>query len=306
MHPRSSSDAVFLVRSDQFKEAEGIIRSSLSSVSLPSSHAIHQLLAAIQLNSFNMTHGSASNSLYATLFLLAHFNHSCHPNCTASADPNEAFTPGVPVVVRSLVDVEPGEELTISYIDLCQSPAQRQSHLREMYMFECACARCTSPAHPIDPYMDALLNPATGPGFVAKLFDTAPSIAALEAYIAQSAGVLHPLHINIYNSKCALARLLGSRTGNKRDLTRAALLYRDVLVYSRAVYPPNFPILTALIKEAWACARAAGDTKAADMLADEFNASRRICMGARCSRPGCLRLVVAGPAPFCSVECSCK
>lgn len=64
-------------------------------------------------------------------------NHSCQPNCWTCFHGNNLF-------VRTLRKIQPEEELTISYIDLCTHYAARQQMLQEQYHFTCACARCTN------------------------------------------------------------------------------------------------------------------------------------------------------------------
>ena len=62
-------------------------------------------------------------------------NHSCVPNCTH-------YTRGNLLYVRTLRDIEPEEELTISYTELFASRATRHSKLYDKYAFSCGCRRC--------------------------------------------------------------------------------------------------------------------------------------------------------------------
>ncbi|KAF1323681.1 putative histone tail methylase containing set domain, partial [Globisporangium splendens] len=63
------------------------------------------------------------------------FNHSCDPNCVVSFEQQQ-------MVVHTIKDVQQGDELTISYIELLESTPKRQHALRESYFFECDCSRC--------------------------------------------------------------------------------------------------------------------------------------------------------------------
>eukprot|EP01012_Entosiphon_sulcatum_P040985 TRINITY_DN54741_c0_g1_i1.p1 TRINITY_DN54741_c0_g1~~TRINITY_DN54741_c0_g1_i1.p1 ORF type:complete len:292 (+),score=20.41 TRINITY_DN54741_c0_g1_i1:59-934(+) len=68
------------------------------------------------------------------------FNHSCDPNCRMTPGPEGSL------VVRTLRDVQPEEELTISYVDL-QTPEYndaeaRREHLLDTFRFACCCPRC--------------------------------------------------------------------------------------------------------------------------------------------------------------------
>uniref|UniRef100_A0A8C5APT2 Protein-lysine N-trimethyltransferase SMYD5 n=1 Tax=Gadus morhua TaxID=8049 RepID=A0A8C5APT2_GADMO len=83
------------------------------------------------------------------LFLLqSSCNHSCIPNAEA-AFPDNNFL----LHLSALSDVQPGEEICISYLDCCQRDRSRHSRhktLRENYLFVCSCARCTSQADEAD------------------------------------------------------------------------------------------------------------------------------------------------------------
>ncbi|BDA44739.1 probable N-lysine methyltransferase SMYD2 at C-terminar half [Coccomyxa sp. Obi] len=63
-------------------------------------------------------------------------NHSCRPNCVVARSTATA-------AVHALRDIEEGEELTISYIDLGLPPSARCDELRKNFFFECTCDRCT-------------------------------------------------------------------------------------------------------------------------------------------------------------------
>ena len=51
--------------------------------------------------------------------------------------------------MRTLRRIEPGEELTISYVDLATTREDRRRELREGYFFDCDCARCRAPLAPL-------------------------------------------------------------------------------------------------------------------------------------------------------------
>ena len=65
------------------------------------------------------------------------FNHSCDPNCAMSRDVS-------PMRVITTRAVQPGEELTVSYIQTAAPRSTRQAQLLEGYRFVCACSRCAS------------------------------------------------------------------------------------------------------------------------------------------------------------------
>ena len=73
-------------------------------------------------------------------------NHECLPN-TARFDGFDARTPaGTPgdtsLRFVALHDIPAGEELTASYFPLTCTYEERQQRCRDVYGFECRCARC--------------------------------------------------------------------------------------------------------------------------------------------------------------------
>ena len=73
-------------------------------------------------------------------------NHDCLPN-TARFDGFDAPTPlGTPgdasLRFVALHDIPAGEELTASYFPLTCTYEERQQRCRDVYGFECRCARC--------------------------------------------------------------------------------------------------------------------------------------------------------------------
>uniref|UniRef100_F7DXQ8 Protein-lysine N-trimethyltransferase SMYD5 n=2 Tax=Xenopus tropicalis TaxID=8364 RepID=F7DXQ8_XENTR len=71
-------------------------------------------------------------------------NHSCVPNAEASFPDNNFI-----LHLTALEDIQPGEEICISYLDCCQrdrSRHSRQKILRENYLFVCSCPKCLAQA----------------------------------------------------------------------------------------------------------------------------------------------------------------
>ena len=70
------------------------------------------------------------------LFRTASFiNHSCTPNALALFSGSE-------IVIRATKNIQPGEEITISYIEILQTTKERHNELQERYFFQCQCERC--------------------------------------------------------------------------------------------------------------------------------------------------------------------
>ncbi|KAH6676775.1 hypothetical protein B0J14DRAFT_360589 [Halenospora varia] len=70
----------------------------------------------------------------------ARLNHDCRPNARFAFDP-ETLTHKI----HAIRTIEPGEELTISYIDEKLPFSTRQSHIHTHWGFHCNCTTCTLP-----------------------------------------------------------------------------------------------------------------------------------------------------------------
>ncbi|KAJ3296659.1 hypothetical protein HDU79_006070 [Rhizoclosmatium sp. JEL0117] len=87
--------------------------------------------------------------------LVAMLNHSCAPNCSFVSSTHGKM------IVRTLRPVKEGEELCVSYVDLCTPRDERRGKLLETKHFWCACSRCepsdSSDSSNTDSHLDALL-----------------------------------------------------------------------------------------------------------------------------------------------------
>lgn len=66
---------------------------------------------------------------------IALLNHSCSPNAYITFDGNLA-------VLRAFTLIRPGDQVSISYIDVRTRYKSRQAELKSRYYFECKCDRC--------------------------------------------------------------------------------------------------------------------------------------------------------------------
>ncbi|KAK3305945.1 uncharacterized protein B0T15DRAFT_502968 [Chaetomium strumarium] len=91
-------------------------------------------------NSFGVTVGGKE---YMGLFAdLARFNHACKPNAFIHFSETK-----LAMTVWSAQDIEPGEEITISYANAGMTSQERQQLLEQIWGFQCQCSLCTaSPA----------------------------------------------------------------------------------------------------------------------------------------------------------------
>ncbi|KAG7443859.1 uncharacterized protein BT62DRAFT_921526 [Guyanagaster necrorhizus] len=87
--------------------------------------------------------GGGAEEEYRGVFLkLSRCNHSCSPNAHWTWDP-ASFS----LTLEAVRPIAPHEEITIQYIDVCGSRAQRREELRMWFNFECVCPACSLPLH---------------------------------------------------------------------------------------------------------------------------------------------------------------
>nr|XP_020643580.1 histone-lysine N-methyltransferase SMYD3 isoform X1 [Pogona vitticeps] len=102
---------------------------------LPPTLDIFQTFAKVTCNSFSISNGEMQGvgvGLYPSMSLL---NNSCDPNCVIIFE-------GPQLHLRSIREIQKGEELTISYVETMMLTSERQQHLRRQYCFECDCLMC--------------------------------------------------------------------------------------------------------------------------------------------------------------------
>lgn len=97
------------------------------------------ILGKISTNSFSIQDEKTDEKIGHSIRVpTAVFNHSCQPNATS-------LTKGLTQEIRSLNHIMPGQEVTVSYIDLLQTREHRRRELKENWYFDCECKRCSSP-----------------------------------------------------------------------------------------------------------------------------------------------------------------
>ncbi|KAK5873796.1 hypothetical protein PBY51_018802 [Eleginops maclovinus] len=103
----------------------------------PSCQEPLSLIAKVTCNCFTISDGELQEigvGLYPSLSLL---NHDCRPNCVM------VFV-GTNLHVRAVRDINPEEELTISYIETLSLTEDRRRQLEDQYHFTCHCQLCDS------------------------------------------------------------------------------------------------------------------------------------------------------------------
>ncbi|KAG0240591.1 hypothetical protein B0O80DRAFT_502802 [Mortierella sp. GBAus27b] len=100
-----------------------------------------QYLCRFHCNNFSIHDAQLFTMAEGTFPIGALFNHSCRPNAIVMYE-------GKVQIVRTLEDIEVGQEVCTSYVDNGVQRAERRQLLQEKYYFECLCPRCedTSPA----------------------------------------------------------------------------------------------------------------------------------------------------------------
>ncbi|TMW68092.1 hypothetical protein Poli38472_007764 [Pythium oligandrum] len=90
--------------------------------------AIQLLFARLNCNAFTICEGASQASIGIGVFPeAALLNHSCDPNCVVSFVPkSEGKRPTVQLCIQVVQDVQEGDELTISYVELLESSKKRQ------------------------------------------------------------------------------------------------------------------------------------------------------------------------------------
>ncbi|XP_068795425.1 histone-lysine N-methyltransferase SMYD3 isoform X3 [Struthio camelus] len=102
---------------------------------LPPAIDFFQIFTKVTCNCFAISNGEMQDvgvGLYPSMSLL---NHSCDPNCVIIFE-------GYQLLLRSVREIQIGEELTISYIESLVPTSERQKHLMRQYCFECDCLLC--------------------------------------------------------------------------------------------------------------------------------------------------------------------
>ncbi|KAH9906393.1 hypothetical protein F4778DRAFT_725669 [Xylariomycetidae sp. FL2044] len=78
-------------------------------------------------------------SWYTVFSHVSRMNHDCRPNADYYFD-HETFTHNI----HAIRPIMPGEEVTLSYIDMATPRAERQEHIDHSWHFSCTCSQCAA------------------------------------------------------------------------------------------------------------------------------------------------------------------
>ncbi|KAL8389095.1 hypothetical protein RB595_008792 [Gaeumannomyces hyphopodioides] len=101
------------------------------------SQAGDDVLAKLARNAFTLWIGPGGKHM-AVYPQAALINHDCRPSTTYRLS-------NLTHITTAVRDIQPDEEISLSYIDLMQPRARRQARLRE-WGFDCRCKQCSLPA----------------------------------------------------------------------------------------------------------------------------------------------------------------
>ncbi|XP_037261208.1 N-lysine methyltransferase SMYD2 isoform X1 [Falco rusticolus] len=101
----------------------------------PDNAALLVVFAQVNCNGFTIEDEELSHLGSAIFPDVALMNHSCCPNVIVTYK-------GTLAEVRAVKEIEPGEEVFTSYIDLLYPTEDRNDRLRDSYFFNCDCREC--------------------------------------------------------------------------------------------------------------------------------------------------------------------
>ncbi|XP_029619389.1 histone-lysine N-methyltransferase SMYD1b isoform X1 [Salmo trutta] len=110
---------------------------------------ISHIFGVINCNGFTVSDQRGLNAVGVGLFPnLCLVNHDCWPNCTVilnhgnQSAVNTVYHSQMRIELRALGKIEPGEEVTVSYVDFLNVTEDRQRQLKMHYFFDCTCEHC--------------------------------------------------------------------------------------------------------------------------------------------------------------------
>ncbi|KAJ3051502.1 hypothetical protein HK097_007466 [Rhizophlyctis rosea] len=101
-----------------------------------------ELLCRFACNSISVSDGELVNVGVGVFPTLSLMNHSCDPNCAIIFN-------GRTATLRSIKDIDEGEEICQSYLDLTERTSSRKKELRKRYFFDCRCSICEEEAQDV-------------------------------------------------------------------------------------------------------------------------------------------------------------
>ncbi|KAF4778141.1 hypothetical protein HER10_EVM0000420 [Colletotrichum scovillei] len=98
-------------------------------------HKVHDIM---HTNSFELGLGIRDGHHFGNYPEVSRYNHDCRPNVAFYIDDSDMRH-----YTHAIKDIQPGEELTISYVDSLSSRAVRQDRAQRNWGFGCTCQQCS-------------------------------------------------------------------------------------------------------------------------------------------------------------------
>ncbi|KAI1430315.1 hypothetical protein F5Y12DRAFT_789775 [Xylaria sp. FL1777] len=137
----------------------------------------HKITDILFTNSFQVTLGDYDSFHYGNFPEVSILNHDCRPNLAFFVDQNMTH------YTHAVRDIEPGEELTISYIDALEVRSVRQERARNSLGFSCACSQCSLSRKESDASDARLLAISRMESELSDFSSKASSPAMIEEYV---------------------------------------------------------------------------------------------------------------------------
>uniref|UniRef100_H2TAT1 [histone H3]-lysine(4) N-trimethyltransferase n=1 Tax=Takifugu rubripes TaxID=31033 RepID=H2TAT1_TAKRU len=102
---------------------------------IPDDQSLTELFAQVNCNGFTIEDEELSHLGSAIFPDVALMNHSCNPNVIVTYK-------GTVAEVRAVQELNPGDEILNSYIDLLYPTEDRKERLLDSYFFTCLCSEC--------------------------------------------------------------------------------------------------------------------------------------------------------------------
>ncbi|XP_064809237.1 N-lysine methyltransferase SMYD2-A-like [Oncorhynchus masou masou] len=106
-------------------------------IDFPDDQTLTVLFGQVNCNGFTIEDEELSHLGSAVFPDVALMNHSCSPNVIVTYK-------GTVAEVRAVQDIQPGDEVFNSYIDLLYPTDDRNERLRDSYFFTCVCNECAT------------------------------------------------------------------------------------------------------------------------------------------------------------------
>ncbi|KAH3767928.1 zinc finger family protein [Pelomyxa schiedti] len=173
----------------------------------------------------------------------AMINHYCNANCVVSYN-----TKTKTQTFRAIRNINPGEEIAHSYLDVASTTADRRGKLLKQYYFQCHCDLCSN-GDTRDRMLTETTNPDPGRAEQAEqLYSEGTDLTKdaneceelLRKCLTIREGIFGPWNLQLMSTRCHMLTVLMEQ--NKPPEECITLCQKIIETYQR-VYPPNYPMI---------------------------------------------------------------